>query len=84
MILVSFPQIEGPTSFEQPATGRLDRTPISVHAQTRLEEERRLFERTKGTAAFGRVSHWGDTARARAELLPDLRYATLGSGLSTL
>jgi len=50
VILISFPHVEGPTSFEQPATGRLDRTPISVHAQTRLEEERRLFDRTKGTA----------------------------------
>jgi nucleoside-diphosphate-sugar epimerase len=208
VILMSFPHVEGPTSFEQPATGRLDRTPISVHAQTRLEEERRLFERTKGTATtpvvlrlgmvygkgilmieaahwlarhrllavwreptimqmlatedylrateaaivkrdvqgvyhvgddqpvtlqhfldeacrvwgcarpmrvpvwlvylsaalceagafvfrtrapftrdfirIGRVSHWGDTGRARAELLPDLRYPTLESGLSTL
>lgn len=208
VILMSFPQVEGPTSFERPATGRLDRTPISVHAQTRLEEERRLFDRTKGTvttpvvlrlglvygkgilmvdaahwlarhrllavwreptimqmlatedylrateaaivkrgiqgiyhvgdekpvtlqqfldeacrvwgcarpvrvpiwlvylsaalceagalvfrtrAPFtrdiiraGRVSHWGDTGRARAELLPELRYPTLESGLSTL
>jgi len=208
VILMSFPHVEGPTSFERPATGRLDRTPISVHAQTRLEEERRLFQRTKGTAttpvvlrlgmvygkgilmveaahwlarhrllavwrdptimqmlatedylrateaaivkpgvqgiyhvgddqpvtlqhfldeacrvwgcarpmrvpvwlvylsaalceagafvlgtrapftrdfiSIGRVSHWGDTGRARAELLPDLRYPTLESGLSTL
>ena len=36
IILTSFPQVEGPTSFEQPATGRLDRQPISVHARTRL------------------------------------------------
>jgi nucleoside-diphosphate-sugar epimerase len=50
LILMSFPHVEGPTSFEQPATGRLDRQPISVHAQTRLEEERMLFART-GTSA---------------------------------
>jgi nucleoside-diphosphate-sugar epimerase len=46
VILISFPHVEGATSVEQPATGRLDRCPISVHAQTRLEEERLLFART--------------------------------------
>ena len=49
IILISFPHVEGPTSVEQPATGRLDRHPISVHARTRLEEERLLVERTRGT-----------------------------------
>jgi nucleoside-diphosphate-sugar epimerase len=49
IILISFPQVEGPTSVTQPATGRLDRKPISVHAQTRLEEERLLLERTENT-----------------------------------
>jgi nucleoside-diphosphate-sugar epimerase len=49
VILISFPHVEGPTSFERPATGRLDRDPISSHARTRLEEERLLFERTRGT-----------------------------------
>lgn len=43
IILISFPHVEGPTSFEAPALGRLDRTPISWHAKTRLEEERLLF-----------------------------------------
>ena len=50
LILASFPQVEGPSSVEQPAVGRLDRRPISVHAQTRLEEERLLFARTERTA----------------------------------
>lgn len=50
IILISFPHVEGPTTVQQPATGRLDRQPISVHAKTRLEEERLLFERTKETA----------------------------------
>ena len=49
VILTSFPQVEGPTTVEQPATGRLDREPISVHARTRLEEERLLMARTQGT-----------------------------------
>lgn len=50
VILTSFPQVEGPSSVEQPATGRLDRNPISIHAATRLEEERLLIGRTAGTA----------------------------------
>jgi nucleoside-diphosphate-sugar epimerase len=50
LILVSFPHVEGPTSAESPAIGRLDRDPISVHARTRLEEERLLMERTRRTA----------------------------------
>lgn len=48
VILISFPHVEGPTTVDQPATGRLDREPISVHAKTRLQEERLLFERTQG------------------------------------
>lgn len=50
IILISFPHVEGPTSVEHPATGRLDGHPVSVHARTRLEEERLLIERTQGTA----------------------------------
>lgn len=42
-ILISFPHVEGPTSVEHPAMGRLDRVPISVHATTRLQEERLLL-----------------------------------------
>ena len=180
VVLISFPHVEGITSVEAPATGRLDRRPISVHAQTRLEEERLLLERTRGTAItpivlrlgmgtassavtisasdrggdslagrargiyhvgdeqpvtlqhfldeacdawgyarpfrvpmwlvyltaslcelfaavartrspvtrdfirIGRVSHWGDTRRAREELIPDLVYPTLASGRATL
>jgi nucleoside-diphosphate-sugar epimerase len=49
VILISFPHVEGPTSVEHPAAGRLDRQPISVHAQTRLQEERRLLDRTRET-----------------------------------
>jgi nucleoside-diphosphate-sugar epimerase len=43
IILISFPHVEGPTSMEKPARGRLDGAPISIHAKTRLEEERYLF-----------------------------------------
>ncbi|MGA9451519.1 MAG: NAD(P)H-binding protein [Verrucomicrobiia bacterium] len=43
IVLISFPHVEGPTSIEKPARGRLDGTPISIHAKTRLEEEKYLF-----------------------------------------
>lgn len=50
VVLISFPHVEGPTTIDNPATGRLDRTPISVHARTRLEEEKLLFARAAGTS----------------------------------
>jgi len=43
VILISFPHVEGPTSRRHPATGRLDKKPVSVHARTRLAEEKYLF-----------------------------------------
>jgi nucleoside-diphosphate-sugar epimerase len=49
-ILISFPHVEGDTTPEHPATGRLDATPPSVHARTRLEAERLIFELVEGTA----------------------------------
>lgn len=49
VILISFPHVEGPTSLEAPATERLNRDPISVHARTRLEEERLLMQVTEGS-----------------------------------
>jgi nucleoside-diphosphate-sugar epimerase len=52
IILISFPHVEGPTTPEKPASGRLDRQPISMHARTRLEEERLLVERTKETSTI--------------------------------
>ncbi len=44
VILVSFPHVEGETTPENPARGSLDGTPESVHARTRLEEEKLLFD----------------------------------------
>jgi nucleoside-diphosphate-sugar epimerase len=43
VILISFPHVEGPTSRKRPAKGSLNGNPISVHARTRLEEEKYLF-----------------------------------------
>jgi nucleoside-diphosphate-sugar epimerase len=50
VILVSFPHVEGESSPERPATGRMDGTPGSVHARTRLLAEKRLFAACDGTA----------------------------------
>ena len=44
VILISFPHVEGETTPDHPARGRLDGNPVSMHARTRLEEERLLFE----------------------------------------
>lgn len=44
LILISFPHVEGPTSRKEPATGKLNGNPVSVHAKTRLEEEKHLFK----------------------------------------
>lgn len=50
VFLISFLHVEGPTTVESPATGRLDREPLSVHARTRLAAERLLMEQTVGTS----------------------------------
>lgn len=43
MVLISFPHVEGETSLAHPATGRLNGKPVSIHAATRLEEEKLLM-----------------------------------------
>jgi nucleoside-diphosphate-sugar epimerase len=95
LILVSFPHVEGPTTPEEPATGRLDREPISVHARTRLQAERILFDRTRGTATvpvalrlgmvYGRGILMIDAARwlAQRRLLGVWREPTVYQLLST-
>lgn len=55
VILISFPHVEGETAPESPATGKLDGSPESIHARTRLEEEKQLFVAGK-THGFEAVS----------------------------
>jgi nucleoside-diphosphate-sugar epimerase len=43
IVLVSFPHVEGETTPANPACGSLDGHPGSVHARTRLQEEKYLF-----------------------------------------
>lgn len=51
-VLVSFPHVEGDTTPERPARGRLDARPPSMHAQTRLQAERTVVAMSErsGTA----------------------------------
>lgn len=44
VILISFPHVEGETTPDRPAAGRLDGNPVSAHARTRLAEEKLLFD----------------------------------------
>jgi len=44
LILISFPHVEGETTPDSPAKGILTGTPDSMHARTRLEEEKLLFD----------------------------------------
>lgn len=43
-VLISFPHVEGETTPEHPAQGRLDASPTVIHFRTRLEAERHLIE----------------------------------------
>ena len=43
IILISFPHVEGESTPDDPAQGSLDGCPESMHARTRLEEEKLLF-----------------------------------------
>lgn len=47
IILISFPHVEGESTPEHPAQGRLDGQPTSIHAQTRLAAERLLFQKAE-------------------------------------
>jgi nucleoside-diphosphate-sugar epimerase len=77
IILISFPHVEGATTFDSPASGRLDGSPISMHATTRLEEERYLMAKVPQPVSlrvgmvYGRGILMVDVARwfARRRLL---------------
>ena len=53
IILISFPHVEGETFPWRPAAGRLDGEPASVHARTRLDQEKYLFAATARSACQG-------------------------------
>jgi len=47
IILISFPHVEGECTPQNPAKGKLDGKPESMHARTRLKEEQLLFQYEK-------------------------------------
>jgi nucleoside-diphosphate-sugar epimerase len=49
-ILVSFPHVEGETTPDHPAIGRMDSSSSVIHFRTRLEAERQLLEGCNGSA----------------------------------
>jgi len=49
-ILVSFPHVEGETTPDHPAAGRMDASSNVIHFRTRLEAERQLLEACKDSA----------------------------------
>ncbi len=55
VVLVSFPHVEGETSPEQPARGSLEGKPSSMHAITRLQEEKRLLAESRVEPVILRV-----------------------------
>jgi nucleoside-diphosphate-sugar epimerase len=55
IILISFPHVEGETTIENPSTDKLNGKPGSMHARTRLEEEKYLFAQQE-THKFEAVS----------------------------
>jgi nucleoside-diphosphate-sugar epimerase len=58
-VLLSFPHVEGETTPEHPATGRLDATPAVVHFRTRLEAESHLVRACKGSSMIPLVFRAG-------------------------
>ncbi len=50
IILISFPHVEGESTPDNPAMGRMDGVPDSVHARTRLAAGKYMFEKCEGTA----------------------------------
>ncbi len=95
IILISFPHVEGVTNPDNPARGKLSGQPESVHAQTRLEEEKLLFQhdKSKGVEAvslrlgmvYGKGILMIEAARwfARHRLLGVWREATFIHLIST-
>jgi nucleoside-diphosphate-sugar epimerase len=71
IVLISFPHVEGVTTPENPARGRLDGKPESAHARTRLEEEKHLFSLVD-SPAIEAISLRVGMVYGRGILMPDV------------
>ncbi len=67
VVLTSFPHVEGETSFDFPSTEIRSKTPISIHAKTRLAEENYLMEQYGQNAVILRIG----MVYGRGVLMPD-------------
>ncbi|MDR0506906.1 MAG: NAD(P)-dependent oxidoreductase [Dysgonamonadaceae bacterium] len=70
IILISFPHVEGETTPQCPAKGRLDGNPNSVHAKTRLQEEKCLLEKCE-KAGITAISLRTGMVYGKGILMPD-------------
>ncbi|MCP3929129.1 MAG: NAD(P)-dependent oxidoreductase [Bacteroidetes bacterium] len=85
IVLISFPHVEGYTSTQFPSTHKMDQVPVSIHATTRLEEERYLQANFKNFVilrvgmVYGRGILMPDAARwfAKRNLLGVWKEQTL-------
>jgi nucleoside-diphosphate-sugar epimerase len=79
-VLVSFPQVEGETTPEHPAIGRLDAHPTSIHARTRLAAEQHLLE-VAGSAGMTPVTLRAGVVYARGMRLIEAARKLMRLGL---
>jgi nucleoside-diphosphate-sugar epimerase len=73
-VLVSFPHVEGETTPDQPAVGRLDATSNVVHFRTRLEAERCLLESCEGSSMVPVVFRAGIVYGKEIKLVEGARW----------
>jgi nucleoside-diphosphate-sugar epimerase len=73
-ILVSFPHVEGNTTPDNPALGRLDRTPDPIHFRTRLEAENYLLNVCEGSGMIPVVFRAGVVYGNKIKLVERARW----------
>ncbi len=73
-ILVSFPHVEGETTPDHPAIGRLDAAPRVIHFRTRLEAERVLIQATRNGSMIAVVFRAGIVYGKGIKLIESARW----------
>ncbi|PYV62904.1 MAG: hypothetical protein DMG97_39180 [Acidobacteria bacterium] len=73
-ILVSFPHVEGETTPDRPATGRMDAKLNVIHFRTRLEAERELLEACKSSATTPVIFRSGIVYGREIKMLQGARW----------
>ena len=73
-ILVSFPHVEGETTPDHPAIGRVDASSKVIHFRTRLEAERELLEACKDSATTPVIFRSGIVYGREVKMLQAARW----------